>query len=163
MDRYQVVVTGMLGLPVVLSVMMVLMLTFRPWCVSTMVTGIQTCHMLVQVILHRLSLIDVRKYRSGNQKGTIQRNWQLRVHKAKKNKTKTQQNICWTPLYASKHKWRKWDIFIIIKRQNFRMLIYNILKTKILRKWEYYYLFLSVNYFCNFRCDLVWTLSRECL
>jgi len=35
----------------------------------------------------------------GNQKWTIQRNWQHRVHK-----TKTQHNMCWTPLYASKHK-----------------------------------------------------------
>jgi hypothetical protein len=26
------------------------------------------------------------------------------VHKTKKNKTKTQHNMCWTPLYANKHK-----------------------------------------------------------
>ena len=37
-------------------------------------------------------------------KWTIQRNWQHRIHKTKKNKTKTQHNICWTPLYGSKHK-----------------------------------------------------------
>jgi len=25
-------------------------------------------------------------------------------NKTKKNKTKTQHNMCWTPLYANKHK-----------------------------------------------------------
>jgi hypothetical protein len=30
--------------------------------------------------------INVREYRRGNQKWTIQRNWQHRVHKTKKNK-----------------------------------------------------------------------------
>jgi quinolinate synthase len=33
--------------------------------------------------------IKVREYRSGNQKWTIQRNWQHRVHKMKRNKTNT--------------------------------------------------------------------------
>ena len=37
-------------------------------------------------------------------KKTIQRNWKHRVHKTKKNKTKTQHNRSWTPLYANKHK-----------------------------------------------------------
>jgi len=37
-------------------------------------------------------------------KWTIQRNWQHRVHKTKKNKTKTQHNMCWTQLCANKHK-----------------------------------------------------------
>ena len=49
MDRYQVAVMDMLGLPVVLSVMMTLMLTFRPLCVTTMVNGMQTFHMFAQV------------------------------------------------------------------------------------------------------------------
>ena len=39
---------------------------------------------------------------TGNTKGqtklTIQRNWQHMVHKTKKNKAKTQHNMCWTPL-----------------------------------------------------------------
>ena len=37
--------------------------------------------------------------------GTI-KNGQSRetVNKTKKNKTKTQHNMCWTPLYANKHK-----------------------------------------------------------
>jgi len=39
-----------------------------------------------------------------NTEGTIQRNRQHRVHKAKKNKTKPQHNMCWTPLCANKHK-----------------------------------------------------------
>jgi len=38
-------------------------------------------------------------------KMTIQRNWQHRAHKTKKNKTKTQHNnMCWTPLHTDKHK-----------------------------------------------------------
>jgi hypothetical protein len=49
--------------------------------------------------------INVREYRRrGNQKWIIQRNRQHRVHKTqdkdKQNKTKTQHNMCWTPLYA---------------------------------------------------------------
>ena len=40
-------------------------------------------------------------------KWTIQRNWQHRVHKMKKNKAKTQHNMCWTPLCARKNKYRK--------------------------------------------------------
>jgi len=35
-------------------------------------------------------------------KRTIQRNWQHRVHNTTKNKTKTQHNMCWTPLCANK-------------------------------------------------------------
>jgi len=46
----------------------------------------------------------VREYGRGNQKRTTQRNWQHMVHKTKKTKTKTQHNICWTPLCANKHK-----------------------------------------------------------
>ena len=35
-----------------------------------------------------LAYINVREYRRGNQKRTIQRNWQHRIHKAKKNTEK---------------------------------------------------------------------------
>ena len=35
-------------------------------------------------------------------KWTVQRNWQHRVHKTKKNKTKAQHNMCWTPLCTKK-------------------------------------------------------------
>jgi len=49
------------------------------------------------------SLIIIRKYWRGNQKRTIQRNWQQRVHKMKKNKTKTQHNMYWTSLNVNKH------------------------------------------------------------
>ena len=45
-------------------------------------------------------MINVREYQRCNQKWTIQRNWQHRTHKT--NKTKTQHNMCWTPLYARK-------------------------------------------------------------
>ena len=31
----------------------------------------------------------------------IQRNWQHMVHKTKKNKSKTQHNMCWTSLYTN--------------------------------------------------------------
>ena len=47
----------------------------------------------VQVCLHKIS---VREYRWGNKKLTIQRNWQQRSHKTKKNKINTQHNMCWT-------------------------------------------------------------------
>jgi hypothetical protein len=42
---------------------------------------------------------DVKEYRRGNQNLTIQRNWQHRVHKAKKNKNKNTPYMCWTPLH----------------------------------------------------------------
>ena len=52
-------------------------------------------------------IINVREYRRGNQKLTIQRNWQHGVHKTKKNKIKTQHNMCWTILLANKHNLMK--------------------------------------------------------
>ena len=48
--------------------------------------------------------INVRAYGKDNQKWTIPRNWRHRVHKAKKNKTTPQHNICLIPLYANKQK-----------------------------------------------------------
>jgi len=55
---------------------------------------------LFQIVIDScLFYINVREYRRGNQKRTIQRNWQHRVYKTKKNKTKTQHNMHWTPLY----------------------------------------------------------------
>ena len=44
--------------------------------------------------------INFREYRRGNQKWTIQRNCQHRVHKTNTNKTTTQHNMCWTPVYS---------------------------------------------------------------
>ena len=45
-----------------------------------------------------------------NQKWTIQKNWHHRVHKTKTSKTRTQHNMCWTPLYANKHKYNvNWE------------------------------------------------------
>jgi len=49
----------------------------------------------VMTILH----INVREHRRGSQKWTIQKNWQHRVHKTKKNTIRVG-----TPLYANKHK-----------------------------------------------------------
>ena len=37
-----------------------------------------------------------------DKQNTTQRNWQHVVHKTKTNKTKTQHNMCWTPLYVNK-------------------------------------------------------------
>ena len=42
--------------------------------------------------------ISFREYRSGNKKWTIQRNWQHRVYKMKKYKSKTQHNVLNTTL-----------------------------------------------------------------
>ena len=50
------------------------------------------------------SMINVREYRRDTQKWTIQRNWSNMVHKTNKNKTKTQHNMYWTPLYVNKYK-----------------------------------------------------------
>ena len=33
-----------------------------------------------------------------------EKNWQHRVHKTKKNKTKTKHTMCWTPLCANENK-----------------------------------------------------------
>jgi len=54
--------------------------------------------------MQQFALIKFREYWRGNQERTIQRNWQHRVHKTKKNKAKPQHNMYWTPLYANKHK-----------------------------------------------------------
>jgi len=60
--------------------------------------------MLIAINLsYKRKKITNREYRKGNQKWTIQRNRQHRVHKMKTNKTQTQHNIFWTPLCASKH------------------------------------------------------------
>ena len=45
---------------------------------------------------------NVRKYQRGNQKWTIQINWQHRVHETKTNKIKIQHNMCWTPLKTNR-------------------------------------------------------------
>jgi len=46
----------------------------------------------------------------GNQQWTIQRNWKHRVQKTKTNKTKTQHNICWAPLYICKQTHKIWAL-----------------------------------------------------
>ena len=53
--------------------------------------------------------INVREYRRDNKKCIIQRHWPHGVHKTKKNKTKTQHNMCWT---SNKHKQCKQDMRI---------------------------------------------------
>ena len=48
--------------------------------------------------------INVKERRKGKQKWTIQINWHHKAHKTEKTKAKTQRKMCWTPLYANKHK-----------------------------------------------------------
>ena len=48
--------------------------------------------------------INIREYRKGIKKWTIQRNCQHRVYKTKTNNAKTQHNMCWAPLSTNKHK-----------------------------------------------------------
>ena len=62
-------------------------------------------HPRVKIYLHRLAKIlsNVREYQRSNQI-RIQQKWQHSVHKPKKNRTKTQHNMFWTPLCANKHK-----------------------------------------------------------
>ena len=62
--------------------------------------------------------INVREYRMGNQKWTIQRNLQHRVHKTKENKTKTQRNtICVGHHYAQTNTTNDflgmWELWLI--------------------------------------------------
>jgi len=50
-------------------------------------------------IHHNISLINVRKYRWDNQKQTIQRNWQYRVHKTQdENKPSKTQYVFGTTM-----------------------------------------------------------------
>ena len=56
---------------------------------------------LFAIFISQYYKINVGEYRRGNTTWTIQRNWQHRVHKTKKNKAKTQHNICWTPLITN--------------------------------------------------------------
>ena len=56
---------------------------------------------IFSIVDELLFKINVREYRRGKQKRTIERNWQHWVHKTKKNKIKTQHNMCWTPLYTN--------------------------------------------------------------
>jgi len=58
------------------------------WCFLCTVFFLSSCMVLEQKILQ----INIREYRRGNKKWTIHRNWKHRVHKTKKNKTKTSHN-----------------------------------------------------------------------
>jgi hypothetical protein len=51
--------------------------------------------------------INVRQYRRGNLKWTIQRNWLHRITKTQdedKQNTKTKHNMCWTPPYTRRRQ-----------------------------------------------------------
>jgi hypothetical protein len=63
------------------------------------------CHDVTEISIERgiQHLINDREHRRGNQKWTIQRNREHRVHKMKTNKTKTQQYMCCTSLYVNKY------------------------------------------------------------
>jgi hypothetical protein len=98
--------------------------------------------------------INVRVCRRGNQKWT-KKNRQHRVHKMKTNKTKTQRNMRWTPLYAN-------NVILksnhLNKRQNKKVntcyIKYNIL---------YSLWFLSQFYFSsqNRASELLWHPTRK--
>ena len=69
------------------------------------------CHIKSYVFKKNIYMISIykinfRENRGGNQEWTIQRNWQHWVHKTQDEgkKTKTQHNMCWTPLYENKNK-----------------------------------------------------------
>jgi hypothetical protein len=55
------------------------------------------------IFAEKITEITVREYRRGNTNEQSRENGNIGVHKAKKNKVKT-LNMCWTALYASKHK-----------------------------------------------------------
>ena len=46
----------------------------------------------------KLATQGTQSRETGNIGYTIQRNWQHREHNTEKNKTKTQHDMCWTPL-----------------------------------------------------------------
>ena len=52
-----------------------------------------TCTTTRPLALYKTIAKTLEKYRGDDQKWTLQRNWQHRTHKTKKNKTKTQHNI----------------------------------------------------------------------
>jgi hypothetical protein len=58
------------------------------------------CYIIIFYIKHMAD----KRIPKGQSKMDIQRNWQHRVHKTKKDTAKTQHNMCWTPLYGNKHK-----------------------------------------------------------
>jgi hypothetical protein len=47
------------------------------------------------------TFLNKGEYRRGNQKWTIQRNWQHSGHKTNKTKTQYILYMCWTPLCAN--------------------------------------------------------------
>jgi hypothetical protein len=47
--------------------------------------------------------INVREYRKGKKKDNPEK-LATQVTQDEEKQTKTQHNICWTPLYANKHK-----------------------------------------------------------
>ena len=59
-----------------------------------------------QILINNIDYSKENK-RQRKLKMTLQRSWQHRAHKTKINKTKTQHNMCWTPIYANKNKLRK--------------------------------------------------------
>jgi hypothetical protein len=66
----------------------------------------------------RVSQVVGSLFLRGNQKWTIQSNWQHSVHRTKKSKTHTQRNMCWTPLYASKYNPTNWLHGMFISHNN---------------------------------------------
>ena len=64
--------------------------------------------MEIKYLTNGLRQINVREYQRGNQEWKSRETGNMGyVYKMKKNKTKTQHNMCQTPLYTNKHKKRK--------------------------------------------------------
>jgi len=59
------------------------------------------CHICFKTCKEGALQINVRENRRDNQKWTMQ---EKLATKRPKNQTKTQRNMCWTPLYVNKHK-----------------------------------------------------------
>ena len=66
----------------------------RPMSGSFSMSNDLRCEVILFFLLILVE-INVREYRKGNQKWTFQRNWQHKLSKTKKNKTKTQHNSVW--------------------------------------------------------------------
>ena len=62
------------------------------WFVPFLRVSLHCSFLFIPSGLYSVSWNKNREYRRGNQKWTIQRNWQHRVHKTKKDKAKTQHN-----------------------------------------------------------------------
>ena len=88
------------------------------WHKLLVLHSVAVCNVSVQYTLKwAIKTWNFGEYQWCNQKWTIQRNW---TH-GTQNKTKTQHNMCWTPLYYEKHcclnimKCNVWTLSLALK------------------------------------------------